>query len=531
MRRSNLREGDTWEWSRSGCDDVARITDLERALQTCNNAFHSIVDRSGDGVLVVNLEGKICYSNPAARKLLAVSGDALLGEPFGIPVTATERSEITLLRDGHPHRIAEMRVTTTEWQGEPAYLAMLRDVTERRKAEDRSREDVRRRDVFLAMLSHELRNPLAAVSNAARLMARPNITLEMFHEAREVIERQCGQMTRLLEELLDVSRISQGKIELRRKCVPLRGLLDDAVKATAGMFVDRKQSLEVDFPEEELFLEADTVRLHQVLVNLLSNASKYSDRDQSILLHVEPFGESVRISVRDEGVGMSADQLEEIFEPFAQIDSSLSRSEGGLGIGLSLVRSLVELHGGLVEAHSDGPGTGSEFIIHLPLTDDVCDEPPQEHLTENSKTLRILIVEDNQDVRRMLRSLLQMEGYEVEAAEDGRNGLEMINKFAPDLMFIDIGLPGIDGYEVARTVRQDAANEHIHLVALTGYGQPSDREKAEQSGFDTHLSKPIDFAVLAEFLSERVRHLKESDTVVLDRPTALIQPPKPSDSA
>ncbi|WP_166828753.1 hybrid sensor histidine kinase/response regulator [Thalassoroseus pseudoceratinae] len=531
MRRSNLREGDTWEWSRSGCDDAARIADLERALQTCNNAFHSIVDRSGDGVLVINLEGKICYSNPAARKLLATPRDALLGDAFGIPVAATERTEITILRDGLPHRIAEMRVTKTEWQGEPAYLAMLRDVTERRQSEDRSKEDVRRRDVFLAMLSHELRNPLAAVSNAARLMARPNITLEMFHEAREVIERQCGQMTRLLEELLDVSRISQGKIELRRTCVALRGLLDDAVKATAGMFSEREQTLKVDFPEEELSIEADTVRLHQVLVNLLSNASKYSESGQSVLLHVENMGQSVRIAVRDEGVGMSADQLEDIFEPFAQIDSSLSRSDGGLGIGLSLVRSLVELHGGMVEAHSEGPGTGSEFILHLPLSAELPDEPVLDRLTETPKTLRILLVEDNKDVRRMLRSLLQMEGYEVEAAEDGTSGLELLSSFSPDLMFIDIGLPGIDGYEVAQTIRLDPANEHIHLVALTGYGQPSDREKAEQSGFDTHLSKPIDFTLLAEFLGERVRHLRNAEPVVLDRPTAVVNRTEPTDSA
>ena len=531
MRRSNLREGDTWEWSRSGCDDAARISDLERALQTCNNAFHSIVDRSGDGVLVISMEGKICYSNPAARKLLATPGDALLGDVFGIPLAAAERTEITILRGGSPHRIAEMRVTKTEWQGDPAYLAMLRDVTERRQAEDRAKEDVRRRDVFLAMLSHELRNPLAAVSNASRLMARPNITLEMFHEAREVIERQCGQMTRLLEELLDVSRISQGKIELRRTCVPLRGLLDDAVKATAGMFVEREQSLQVEFPTEELFLEADTVRLHQVLVNLLSNASKYSDRGQTVQLHVERIDESVRIAVCDHGVGMSADQLECIFEPFAQIDSSLSRSEGGLGIGLSLVRSLVELHGGLVEAHSDGPGTGSEFILHLPLSEDLRDTPPEKGWAENPKTLRILIVEDNTDVRRMLKSLLQMEGYEVEAAKDGAMGLEMLSSYAPDLMFIDIGLPGIDGYEVARTVRMDATNSHIHLVALTGYGQPSDRQKAEQSGFDTHLSKPIDFNILTDFLSERVRQLNEADTVIIDRPTTLIHQPKHSESS
>ena len=475
---------------------------LEDALQICQASFEAIVARSADGIVVVDPDGRICFVNPAGARMLGRPSEALQGAAFGVPVADGETAEIDLLDRGSPTRVAEMRVVSTRWRGAEAFLATLRDVTERKRAEEEAREAVRRRDEFLATLSHELRNPLAAVTNASLVMRSAALTPGAFANAREIVDRQCRQMTRLLEDLLDVSRVSQGKIELRRECHDLELILREATDAVSALMQQREQRLELSAPDEPVYVDVDGVRIHQVLVNLLSNAAKYSDRRRRVWVTVSRTAAEAVISVRDDGVGMSAKMLQTVFEPFVQVGTTLARSNGGLGIGLWLVRNIVELHGGTVSALSDGPGRGSEFTVRLPLSERRPEEQTKTIAARATRGLRILIVEDNADNRIMLKTLLELEGHEVEACEDGAQGVQVIEFQHPDVALVDIGLPGLDGYQVAQQVRANPANEEVFLVALTGYGQLRDRRRALQAGFDAHLSKPVDLDELSRLLAE-----------------------------
>lgn len=507
MNQESLSQSDTWEWLRTGCDESSRIADLERALELCHSAFNGIVERSADGVVVINLAGVICFANSAAETLLNRSAEELLGQHFGIPLTPGDTAEIELLRDGRSHCVAEMRIVSTEWQSEPAYLATLRDITARKRAEERAKEDVRRRDTFLAMLSHELRNPLAAISSAVAILGQANIDSNRANQAREIIDRQSGQMSRLLEDLLDVTRISQGKIELHQEILNMQEVTEEAVRAVNALFLSRDQTLIVDYQPRKLLVTGDGVRLHQILVNLLSNSAKYSDPGSTVWLSVTKEGQEAVIRVRDDGLGIPSETLETIFEPFTQLDAARSRSKGGMGIGLALVRSLVELHAGSIVAESPGEGLGSEFTVRLPRISSQSHSKPAPKVATPVGTLRLLIVEDHPDVRTMLKMLLEMQGFEVETAIDGESGVELIELHKPHVAFVDIGLPGIDGYEVARVIRSDPENDAVHLVALTGYGQPQDRQLAVDAGFDAHLAKPVDLNELTHYLGERSKQL------------------------
>jgi CheY-like chemotaxis protein/two-component sensor histidine kinase len=314
-------------------------------------------------------------------------------------------------------------------------------------------------------------------------------------------------MTRLLEDLLDVTRISQGKIHLHREVLDLKVVVEEAAKAVGALFHAREQQLVVDYQPRKLLVKGDSVRLHQILVNLLSNAAKYSEPGSTVWLTVQKAGREAILQVRDQGLGIPPDRLETIFEPFTQLASALSRSKGGMGIGLALVRSLVELHGGSIMAQSHGEGTGSEFTVHLPRISSQSQPEVSPKSLPTMDTLRILIVEDHPDVRTMLKMLLEMQGFDVETANDGERGLEMIEFQQPNVAFVDIGLPGIDGYEVARRVRSRPENDAVNLVALTGYGQPKDRERAAEAGFDAHLAKPVDLNELTHYLGERSKQL------------------------
>jgi signal transduction histidine kinase/ActR/RegA family two-component response regulator len=474
---------------------------LERALEVCEAAFDAIVDKSADGVMVVDHQGTICFANSAAESMLGRSTGELLGEHFTIPVVPGKTTEIDLLKKGARQRIAEMRVVSTWWQGNPAFLATLRDVTERKQAEDQAREAVRRRDEFLAILSHELRNPLAAISNAVTVLGSCELDSQTFEKARGVIERQCGQMTRLLEDLLDVSRVTRRKIELRKECLDLCGVIAEAVDAVRAQVDAARQTLVVQTAAVPIAVDADPVRLQQILVNLLSNASKYSQAGDPIELSAGIEQAEAVIRVRDRGVGLSPEMLDAVFEPFVQLGSSLDRSEGGLGLGLAIVDGLVRLHGGAVRAASAGKGKGSEFCVRLPLSK--C-EPKSRHrrtVTRTDGPLRILIIEDNVDVRSMLKTLLEFAGHQVEIAGDGVRGVEMIELQHPDVALVDIGLPGLNGYDLARRIRGDKDCRDVFLVALTGYSQPSDKQRALSSGFHAHLAKPVDLEQLRQILA------------------------------
>ena len=379
----------------------------------------------------------------------------------------------------------------------------LEDITDRRRAQDDVRVAVLRRDQFLAMLSHELRNPLGAILNAVQLLN--NVANNS--PALDVVSRQSRQMARLLDDLLDVSRIAHGKLELVREPVDVVGIVEAALQIIPSD-TQVEMQLSVELPQERLIVNGDPARLEQVLVNLIVNAFKYTPEGGDIAVNMSKEGAEVMIEVCDSGVGIAPEMIDSIFQLFVQSDETIDRSNGGMGVGLTLVKSVIEMHGGQVEAHSAGLGQGSCFKVRLPLVDHSVTINQQE-VSGNGAVQRLVIVEDIDDARQMLQLLLEGQGYTVSSAADGLSGLALVVKERPDVAFIDIGLPGIDGFEVARRVRKDPNLNSTRLVALTGYGQASDREAVTQAGFDNHLVKPLKPEDLARALHPRV----ESDVL------------------
>jgi len=498
------------------CDTANRTgaaEHLRRALSASEARFQAIVDRSADGVVVVSTNGVIRFVNPGAERLLGRRARSLLGEVFGVPIVPGEVTEIDLLqRKGRP-RAAEMRVTETEWQGERAYLATLRDVTERKRREEEAREGVRRRDLFLAALSHELRNPLGAIVSASHVLRCAQNDEHSVSRARDVIDRQSQLMKRLLDDLLDVARISCGKIELRPEPIDLREILHAAAGSVRTAARERNVRVEVVADQDKpLPLRADSTRLSQVLVNLLTNAVRYNKSGGFVHLSAETSADEVIIRVTDNGIGIPPDKLENIFEPFQQGDVALDRQDMGLGIGLALVYSLVHLHGGRIEAHSDGPHQGSAFTVYLPLmkSQETMEQPRNDSAPGDVPEHRILVVEDNESAREMLKSLLELEGHDVAVAADAHQALEVMDLQTPEVALVDIGLPKVDGIELARRIRREDRYDQVFLIALTGYGQAEDRRQTSAAGFDAHLVKPLDFNEFSRLLSQVSR--RESST-------------------
>jgi len=374
----------------------------------------------------------------------------------------------------------------------------------------------RRKDEFLAMLAHELRNPLAPILNAVHVMRlRGGLLDPPLERARDVVERQVQHMTRLVDDLLDVSRITRGKVSLRKERVDLAMVMQNAVQTSRPIIEGRRHTLSVSLPAEPITLDADTTRLEQVLANLLNNAAKYTEPGGRIWLSGERQGDEAILCVRDTGVGIQRELLPHVFDMFMQIDAALDRAQGGLGLGLTLVRRLVAMHGGTVEAHSSGPGQGSTFTVRLPRAEgegrNAEGGGPASALRPPPSTLgtRVVIVEDNADARETLQELLELWGHQVEVADTGAEGVRRALDTHPDAALIDIGLPELDGYEVARRIRaaevgRGAGSRVVYLVALSGYGQPEDRRRAEEAGFDAYLVKPLEPAEL-ERLLEGVR--------------------------
>ena len=373
------------------------------------------------------------------------------------------------------------------------YSNLQREVAERQEAEQKLEEESRRKDEFLAMLSHELRNPMAPIRNAVEVMRRTAPGDPAQSWARDIIGRQINHLTRLVEELLDVARIAQGKISLSLEPIRLAPVLQQAVE-TARPLIDASQhELRLRLPPLPLVVPADSARLAQVVANLLNNAAKYTARGGIIELSASVQGEEVTISVRDNGIGIDAELLPRVFDLFTQGKQSLDRSQGGLGIGLTLVRKLVELHGGRVEARSSGPGHGSEFRIHLPrLVPAVSGHESQPALALGSQRKRILVVDDNPDTAQTIATVLSLEGHELRTAADGYEAFECVRGFRPEVVVLDIGLPRLSGYDIARELRRDPQMQEALLIALTGYGQPSDVAQAEAAGFDLHFIKPVE---------------------------------------
>jgi PAS domain S-box-containing protein len=364
----------------------------------------------------------------------------------------------------------------------------------------------RRKDEFLATLAHELRNPLAPVRNALQIIQLAGNNREAVQSAREMMGRQVQHMVRLIDDLLDLSRISRGKIQLRKELVELATVLHNAIETSRPLIEAARHDLAVTLPPTRIWLDADPTRLAQVVANLLNNAAKYTREGGRIWLSAGQEGDTAIIRVRDNGIGIPREMLPRIFDMFAQVDTALGRSQGGLGIGLTLVRSLVEMHHGTVEAQSEGAGKGSEFIVRLPVAAErlsIHPAQPQEGglYTPQGAARRILVVDDNVDAAQSLGILLKMMGHDTALAHDGASALEVAEAYRPDLVLLDIGLPRLNGYEVARRLRQQPGLRDVVLVAVSGWGQEEDRRRGREAGFDFHLTKPVDPVALKKLLA------------------------------
>jgi signal transduction histidine kinase len=399
---------------------------------------------------------------------------------------------------------------------ESANISLQNEITERARVELALKEADRHKDEFLAMLAHELRNPLAPIYNAVQLMRRKSVDDPQLVWSRDVIERQTMHLSRLVDDLLDVSRITRGKINLTKELLDIANLISRAVETTHPLIVERAHDLVIDIPDEPLQVLGDPTRLTQALGNVLSNAAKYTERGGRIKVRVSREGPEVLIRVSDNGEGIPADLLPVIFNLFTQLDRTSGHAQGGLGIGLALVRKLVEMHGGSVTAHSEGAGRGSEFTIRLPFqsaTEQIA-EVPELHANGSSSggvatgtqetgdrvKRRILLADDNNDALESLATLLELGGHDVVTASNGALALECAERHRPEVMLLDIGMPLLDGYEVARRIRVQPWGRQITLVALTGWGQDSDRRRSREAGFDTHLVKPLDMDKLMDLL-------------------------------
>ncbi len=396
-----------------------------------------------------------------------------------------------------------LRVAPIAGPGPARLVVAHENVTERREAEEALRADGRRKDEFLALLAHELRNPLAPIRHVLQIMRLSGGHGQLLHSAFEIMERQIGHMVRMVDDLLDVSRISRGRIELRLEDVELAAVMDQAVEAATPHIANMSHKLTVSVPPEPIHIDGDPTRLAQAISNLLNNASKFTDAGGSIHLSLERDGEQAVIRVKDSGIGISVEQLPLIFDMFTQLDGSLERSQTGLGIGLTVVKNLVELHGGTVDAHSAGVGQGCEFVVRLPIREERIEEKPKAALgdPQMKSSRRILVVDDNEDSANSLATFLQLLGNETHTAFDGIEALEKAAALQPDVVLLDIGMPKLNGYEAARQIRAQPWGEHVILVAVTGWGQADDRLKAHEAGFDCHMVKPIDPAALTSILA------------------------------
>jgi len=399
--------------------------------------------------------------------------------------------------DGQCRSIRSMETVRADAQGQVHWVVGTSlDVTAQRQMEEDLNMAARRKDEFLATLAHELRNPLAPLRNGLHLMklagGQQATTVE---QARSMMERQLTQMVRLVDELMDVSRISLGKLELRKERLPLAAVVNSAVETSRPLIEQMGHELSVTLPKQPIMVDADMTRLAQVFLNLLNNAAKYSDRGGHIRLNVELQGSEVVVAVTDTGIGIDADQLPRIFAMFTQLSGSLERSQGGLGIGLSLVKRLVDMHGGSVEAKSEGRGMGSEFVVRLPVATEasqpqssgVADEP-----AATKPSLRILIVDDNRDGADSLSEMLKMMGNDTRTAYDGQQGVDLAGEYRPNVILLDIGLPKLNGYEACRLIREQPKGKGVVLIAVTGWGQDEDRRRSREAGFDHHMVKPVD---------------------------------------
>ncbi|MEP6510863.1 MAG: response regulator [Dokdonella sp.] len=390
-------------------------------------------------------------------------------------------------------------------------LQLQREGAERERAQQRLIEQDRRKDEFLAMLAHELRNPIASLANAINVFKLGAVRIDPLHEA---MQRQLGLLVRLIDDLIDAARISSGKLTLRKAPTTLRAIIESAVETVTPLLDAGTHPLDVQQPAEDIGLDADAERLSQVFSNLLSNAVKYSDIGSPIEIAARATDDSVEISFIDHGIGLGDDQQERIFELFTQVDTAVERARGGLGIGLALARRIVEMHEGQLSVESPGLGRGSCFVVRLPRTD-LCEIPmpssiPAPANAQSGGQCRVLVVDDNQDAADTLAMMLQLLGHQAHCIYDPRAVVDAVDAFVPDIVFLDIGMPGLSGYDVARNLRAHSGGDSLILVAVTGWGQPEDRRRTAENGFDHHLVKPADLAEIQRICNSFAQRTHDS---------------------
>jgi two-component system, sensor histidine kinase len=432
-----------------------------------------------------------------AQTMQALSNVTLLERPVR-PATLLSSIRTALKARERQYQVGDYLAEQARTNAE-----LAESIAERERVEEALRDADRRKDEFLATLAHELRNPLAPIRNSLHILRLSADSNPSAAETCEMIERQVGHLVRLVDDLMEVSRITRGKVELRREPVELAEVLRAAVEASRPLIESSQHQLAISIPRDPLILNADPIRLTQVFANLLNNAAKYMDGGGHIWLTAQAQDDEVIVSVRDSGVGIDAEMLPHIFKMFTQVDRSKRQSQGGLGIGLTLVRTLVEMHGGEVEARSPGLNEGSEFVVRLPLVRTIlkADIPARESQVPILPHRRVLVVDDNQDAAMSLGKLLQLLGADVAVVHDGYAALEILSSFKPNVVLLDIGMPGMDGYEVARRIREQAEWQSVMLIALTGWGQEEDRQRADLAGFDHHLLKPADLTALRTLIT------------------------------
>jgi PAS domain S-box-containing protein len=508
--------------------DITERKQAEEERRRAEERMRSVVDHVIDGIITIDARGQVESFNPAAEKIFGYQAGEVLGrnvkmlmpEPYhgehdqylgnylhtGKPkIIGTGREVVGRRKDASTFPM-ELAVSEFTLGNQRFFTGIVRDITERKRLEDQLRQRLqdlaeadRQKNDFLAMLGHELRNPLAPMSNALYIMRRARANESMVEEAQSMIERQLQQLVRLVDDLLDLSRIVQGKIELRRERIRLGDAVRRAVETSQPTIDANGHVVELELPERPIYVMGDLIRLAQAISNLLNNAAKYSTHPGCIRVRVRAEGTYAVIAVEDEGAGIPPELLPRVFDLFVQGEDTLARSQGGLGIGLTLVRRVIEMHNGTVSAMSLGRGRGSEFALRLPMLPDA--PPPsgpdrQQPVSDFDTPRRVLVVDDNVDAAHSIAKILELFGHKVQCAHDGPGALEVAESFAPEVIILDIGLPGMDGYEVARRLRSKESFRRTPLIAVTGYGQSDDRERSVRAGFDQHLTKPVSPEVL-----------------------------------
>ena len=528
VRAVRRGEVDAFIADQEGEERIYSGTPVHQALAQQYSLTKAITDNATTALFILDEKQQCVFMNPAAEQLTGYNLDEVrtLNRTFhdlvhhsrsdgsaypdsecplnnAIPTHAqTKGEEIFVHKDGHFFDVAYAASPIHDANGDAVGTVIeLRDITERKRIEQALRGADQRKDEFIATLAHELRNPLAPISNLLALMKQFENDPKMIRNARDTIERQLNKMVRLVDDLLDVSRITRNTIELKLEAVELKSAINDALEMCRPMIEPLGHEVSLHLPAGPVYLNADAARISQVLGNLINNACKFTPREGRIDISAERVHGEIHIKVKDNGVGIPKEQIGKVFEMFAQVGSA-GDTFGGLGIGLALAKQLTEMHGGTIEARSDGESLGSEFTVRLPTINDSAPVPVERTETHDAAPSgrRILVVDDNLDSAESMAILLRLSGNECRMAHDGPQSIEIAETFRPDIMLLDIGLPGMGGHEVCSLIRSQPWGKDIWIMAMTGWGQAEDRKRSKEAGFDAHLVKPVDITKLYELI-------------------------------